>query len=329
MLPEKFSTFRYTEFLICDGALHRIMVSLFSILGRENMNFTSLGISALTSIPSFCLCIYVFHKDKVEKEPFHLLAMLFAAGAVMYFPASYVERFIGIQLSSVFSSEISYSLSGVAVYSSSSVRLLYYGIVSFAGVAIVEEGLKWLAMYLITHKSRHFDCLFDGVIYGVFTAFGYAVMENLSYAWDGGWDTLLLRMLASLPGHICFGVIMGCFYTLWRLHYLLKQMEKRYAQEIGITVTEPFRSGGWMMLSIFASVLLHGVYCCMNLLSADGATVVFVAFMAMLFVICLYTIQKLSCSDEYNEDIIERCIRQKYPQILMDQKKNKKDEGGL
>ena len=56
------------------------------------MNFIFFSILGL--IPALILCGYIYFKDRVEKEPISLLALLFIAGALSYIPAFFAENFI-------------------------------------------------------------------------------------------------------------------------------------------------------------------------------------------------------------------------------------------
>ena len=51
----------------------------------------------------------------------------------------------------------------------------------------------------IENKNRHFNCLFDGVIYAVFASLGFAALENVLYAFSYGMETVLMRAVTSVP----------------------------------------------------------------------------------------------------------------------------------
>ena len=49
-------------------------------------------ISVITLLPYLMLCYFVYKKDKVEKEPFLLLLLLFFVGAAVALPTVWCER---------------------------------------------------------------------------------------------------------------------------------------------------------------------------------------------------------------------------------------------
>jgi hypothetical protein len=64
------------------------------------MNHASIGISLISLIPAMLLCAFVYYKDKAEKEPLGLLAILFAAGA--FYRAHHLLHFASCHIFSLF-----------------------------------------------------------------------------------------------------------------------------------------------------------------------------------------------------------------------------------
>lgn len=88
---------------------------------------------------------------------------------------------------------------------------------SFFNAAIPEEGLKFLALYILAKKCRHFDEVFDGIVYAVCIGMGFAGFENILYLFgaDEGWLMVgIARALLAVPAHYFFAVIMGSFFAL-------------------------------------------------------------------------------------------------------------------
>lgn len=88
---------------------------------------------------------------------------------------------------------------------------------SFVSAAIPEEGLKFVALYILAKRCKHFDELFDGIVYAVCIGMGFAGLENCLYLFNAGdeWLTVgISRALMSVPMHYFFAVIMGTFFTL-------------------------------------------------------------------------------------------------------------------
>ena len=152
---------------------------------------------ALALIPVIVLLIFIFVLDRKEKEPIWLLALLFFAGVGTAIPALIVE--VPAQL--ILDALIPYESSFKAYF------------LALAVVAPTEEIVKFLALILITWKSKNFDYSYDAIVYAVFVSLGFAGIENIIYVFDSGWGVALLRMFTAVPGHACYAVIMGFFYS--------------------------------------------------------------------------------------------------------------------
>ena len=88
---------------------------------------------------------------------------------------------------------------------------------TFGIVAVIEEGLRFLALYFWYRRSRAVDQVFDGLVIGLAAGLGFATLENTIYFLNliqqGNFDTLIfvffLRFVISTLAHISFGGIMG------------------------------------------------------------------------------------------------------------------------
>jgi len=154
--------------------------------------------------PVAVLLIYVYIRDKYEKEPIGLLLKTFLAGAFITLPIIGVE----ILLSS-FENE----LSGLwkAAYT------------SFVVAGFTEELFKFLVLYFFIRKDAHFNEQFDGIVYAVFVSLGFAAVENILYVVGNGMQVGLVRAITAVPAHALFGVVMGFYFGKSLLH-----PQKRY-----------------------------------------------------------------------------------------------------
>ena len=278
------------------------------------MNFVSFEISIAAAIPAVLLALYVFWKDKVEKEPIGLLAILFAVGGVSQFAAFYVEKLVVGLVDRLFEGSVTYSIQGLPTFSSPMAEYGHGFLVVFIGVALVEEVVKWAVMFFITFKNKHFNCLFDGIVYGTFVSLGFGLVENVRYAWLGGWDTLLIRSLTSVPGHLYFGVIMGYCYTMWRAHRSAAIAEKEYARGGLIQVEKPFRSWGWFVAMILLPILEHGVYGFAGYFQTTAFKILFYILNAIFFIACMLGVKRVSESDTYSGRYADYLLDRKYPE---------------
>ena len=158
-------------------------------------------------VPAVVLCFYVFSKDKVEKEPLPLLLKLLLLGAISCLPAAYLETAIISVIDGIFK-----NLTMTPI-----LDRIYKAVYYFIGVALVEEGLKWLILYYVTKNNKEFNCIFDGMIYAIFVSLGFAAFENVLYVMEYGWINAVMRAILSVPGHMFFAVMMGWYYSLWHI----------------------------------------------------------------------------------------------------------------
>jgi len=279
------------------------------------MNYANIEIALVAIIPSFLLCNYIFRKDKKEKEPPMLLLLLFVAGIVCYIPAILCENALLGAFREIMSDYLVITVNGGVNYTSSFAAAGHGVLNTFVAVAIVEEIAKWLVLFFITRKNKNFNCLFDGVVYSVFVSLGFATAENVRYALIGGWDTLVMRLITSLPGHIFFGVVMGYFYTMWHSYNMASKAEKKLGDKNIIAIFAPFSSGKWFALTIVAPILLHGFYSFAGSYSTTMMTALFYITIGIFYVICFMSIRRLSLADTEKYKIVSDMLIKKYPVV--------------
>lgn len=148
---------------------------------------------AVSSAPAACIILYIYLKDKYEREPVGLLvkSFLFGIGAVI------VTLLISFPLE-MFVPTDEQNLTQQAIH-------------AFILVALVEEFSKFLFVRGILYHDDHFNEPFDGIVYSVMVSMGFATLENILYVRDGGLTTALLRMFTAVPAHATFAVLMGYY----------------------------------------------------------------------------------------------------------------------
>ena len=146
-------------------------------------------------LPAIILLIRVYKLDKIEKEPRPLLVKLVIAGALSGVAASLIEAVLTRLLTGLMSgSELAISL-----------------LENFVAVALVEELCKHWPVRRFAWKHPAFDYRFDAVVYCVFSALGFAALENILYVAQFGLSVAVPRALLSVPGHFFFAVYMGIY----------------------------------------------------------------------------------------------------------------------
>ena len=147
----------------------------------------------LAIAPSVFLFCRSYHADKYKQEWRRLLGATFLIGALSIIPA--------ITFEGVFRSFEPPSDAGFFPV------FLYY----LFGVGLVEEFMKFLSLRACPYRSSHFDNPIGGIVFGVAAGLGFATSENVSYLFQSGVQTAIIRALVSVPSHALLGAIIG-FY---------------------------------------------------------------------------------------------------------------------
>ena len=254
---------------------------------------------AVAIIPAVVLCLFVYLKDRREKEPLWLLLLLLGAGAFSCLPAAALE--------SVFQDFLD------GFYFSSDAVYLF--LKTFFGIALIEEGCKFFFLYLLTRKSRHFDYFFDGIVYAVFVSLGFALLENVLYATDYGMKTALLRAVTAVPGHAADGVLMGYWYATWMVNRKAAELEAAYHIDGRIDAQGYFSPRKGMLNTILIPTLAHGFYdfCCMSDKAALSS--IFILFIYLLFHFCFVRIVRASKTDTLGDNKAFKMLVLKYPEL--------------
>lgn len=153
---------------------------------------------ALALAPGIAIMWFIYSADKYEKEPLKALAISFLLGATMVIPA------IGLEWMWM-------QLLGADALQAGWLKLILF---SFIAIALVEETLKWSMVRFYAYPRQFFNEPFDGIVYGVMVAMGFATIENIGYVFQHGWQTGVVRMFLSVPAHATYGVLMGYYIGL-------------------------------------------------------------------------------------------------------------------
>lgn len=152
-----------------------------------------LSLLALAVAPGTAIALYVYSRDKYDREPLKPLFLSFVLGMAAVLPAIVIQSWLQPVL---FNLVPGFTLS-------------YFAILAFIVVACSEECCKFLALRFYAYRNKAFNEPFDGIIYSVMVSMGFATLENIQYVLQYGFKTGLVRMFLSVPSHAAFGVLMG------------------------------------------------------------------------------------------------------------------------
>lgn len=231
-------------------------------------------LSVLAILPSIVLLIFIYKKDKKEKEPGKLLLKCFLFGVLSAIPAMIMELIIEEFVDSV-------TIPG---------SVLYAILDGFLVAAFSEELCKYLLMKKATWKSPHFNCAFDGIVYAVYVSLGFATLENIIYIADGDLVTAITRFFTAVPGHACDAVYMGYFYSLAKRAAIYG--DKRAARRN-------------KLIALWVPMFLHGLYDCLLSFEEDVAgevilvlgVLAWIVFVIILFIVTFKLVNHASKND--------------------------------
>lgn len=226
--------------------------------------YMSSDLMALAILPGLLLILYVYRKDRVEKEPAPLLIKLVLFGIISCIAAGYLEQLESQFLPAYPQGSLQYALQ-----------------TSFCMAALVEEIVKFLAMRCASWNNKAFNYRFDGVVYGLTAAVGFAIYENIMYVAMYGMQTAIVRAFTAIPLHAFCGAFMGAIYS--------------YSKKASI-----MGNGGasvmYTILALLVPMAIHGTYDTFAFLGQQG-TVPLLIFVVILYIAAITMIKKLSASD--------------------------------
>ena len=177
------------------------------------MNHFNFELSLIAVLPALLLCGYVFYKDRIEKEPVGLLALLFGVGAAAYIPARLLQEVVLCGIDAAFAKQMTYSAEGILTYATDGAQWLHLTLCALIGYSLTHIVVKWLALFLVTRRNKHFNYLFDGVVYATFLSLGFALAEVLHFAINNNAELTLVKFITCVPFNLFVGILMGYFYT--------------------------------------------------------------------------------------------------------------------
>jgi RsiW-degrading membrane proteinase PrsW (M82 family) len=150
---------------------------------------------ALALAPGAAIGLFVYLKDKHEREPIGLVVISF---------------FLGV-LSPLITILVSLPIDAIVPIKESS--LTEQAVHAFLIVALIEESSKFIFVRWVLYPNKNFNEPYDGIVYAVSVGLGFAGLENILYVFnsDNGIATGVMRMFTAVPAHATFAILMGYF----------------------------------------------------------------------------------------------------------------------
>jgi RsiW-degrading membrane proteinase PrsW (M82 family) len=254
--------------------------------------FVYIQLFLLAFIPSITVLILFFFSDRYEKEPLHMLFFCFICGAALSIPMTL--------LLAVFPGFF-------AVRFPSELWTIFFR--SFVIAALIEEGLKFWVVRRVVIPSPYFNEPFDGMVYYVAVAAGFAVYEdftyilassakqfldgritgNLSAFYTASLSTAVVR---ALPGHALFGAISGFFLA-----------KGKFARA--------GKSRFYYFITLISGVLCHGIFNIIAYTQKGNAVVLLILYSCLLLLIVIPMAVHLLKSSPFNKPRIKLSLEER------------------
>lgn len=231
-----------------------------------------LNLLIISLAPTLALLMWIYIKDKYDREPIKVLIRLFFIGTLISVPAIAIEDIL------------------LRVNINNSYLNLIY--TSFIVAATTEEVLKAMVLISYTLKSRYYTEKLDGIVYSICITLGFATIENIIYIFNGNYLNVfqigLARAVISIPAHVLFAINMGYYLSMYKFN--LDELKSRRL---------------FLVKLILIPIILHGLFDILAMIKTTWASIVFIVYLVYLWKISL---DKL---DEYTDYARRRFFRLK------------------
>lgn len=184
------------------------------------MNFIELVAAAIA--PCLAIMIYIYWRDKFEREPLSVMLICYFYGIVSAAPAIYLSD----KIATTFNWQLGNGLTETLAF-------------AFIVVGFSEELSKFIFLRFYAFPKKVFNEPYDGITYSVMVSMGFASIENVIYMIQHGSDVIYIRALTAVPAHATFAILMGYFVGMAKF----KNARTLY-----------------LSLGLFVAVFFHGLY---------------------------------------------------------------------
>lgn len=193
----------------------------FNLFNSYYYFYERLLVILFSVVPTIFLVCFVLYTDKKNKEPSKNIIICLLSGILTISVAGYLEGL-------------------VMPYFSNNIVLTYVW-------AFIEELSKLAIFLLFIFDNKHYDDIYDGIVYMTLIALSFAGLENIMYAFSESTITssislALMRDFTTIPLHVICGILIGHYISLSTFS---KDNNKKYIN---------------FFKAILISSLIHGTY---------------------------------------------------------------------
>lgn len=209
-------------------------------------------------LPVICFVLWIYYKDKYNKESIDVLLKYFVLGIIVSFFAIIIEKFLMDR--NIFEEDT---------------RLIY---TAFIVAGFTEEVLKGITLTFFANREKSYDEKLDGIMYSIFLSLGFATIENIIYVnyekLSSVFEVAFVRSFISIPAHLIFAITMGYYFS----GYKFEKNTVKKRQELFLTFLIP--------------ILFHGIFDFILMLQYKWAIIVFIIYILVLAITNLNKLNK-------------------------------------
>lgn len=148
-------------------------------------------------LPSLIWLVFFLLEDRVCPEPKRMVAKVFLAGAVSAIFAAIPQLFIKLSIIPA-------------------INIDDFSVLAFFIFALIEELVKFAAVYIVLYNEECFDEPIDAMIYMITAALGFAALENILYVANANSELIIesisMRFVGATLLHAIASGFIGYFW---------------------------------------------------------------------------------------------------------------------
>lgn len=238
----------------------------FDLFNNYYYFYERLLVLLFSLVPAILLVIFVLYTDRKSKEPTKNIVICLLSGTLTVALAGYLEQL-------------------VMPYFSSNTMLTYVW-------AMIEELCKLSVFFLFIFDNKHYDDIYDGIVYMALIALSFAGLENIMYAFSestvsNSISLALMRDFTTIPLHVICGIVIGFFASLGNFS---KNTNKKYLNfSLAVLVPSIIHGTFNLLMTILGNINVSNSNAFVILFSQ---TIPLILIMVILFIIAIYIVKK-------------------------------------
>ena len=165
----------------------------FNLFNNYYYFYERLLVLIFSLVPTLLLVAFVLYTDRKSREPVKNVVLCLLSGILTISVAGYFENLV------------------MPYFSNNTILTFVW--------AFIEELSKIAIFFLFIFDNKHYDDIYDGIVYMILIALSFAGLENIMYAFsestiNDSISLALMRDFTTVPLHVICGIVIGYFMSL-------------------------------------------------------------------------------------------------------------------